>query len=139
MEIGFEKTADSTNKPKILKTKLHVLIVEDDDLSRSLLKKITKDISCKSYSVKNGRAAVAYCKINLDVDLVLMDIRMPLMNGYEATRQIRAFNKKAIIIAQTAYVQEYDKKNALKSGCNDYITKPIVIEELFVLLQKHFN
>lgn len=139
MEAGFENTEDSTNKPKLLNTKLHILIAEDDDLSRSLLKKITEDISYKSYSVKNGRAAVAYCKINPDVDLVLMDIRMPLMNGYEAARQIRAFNKKAVIIAQTAYVQDYDKQNALKSGCSDYITKPIVIEELLDLLQKYFK
>ena len=67
-----------------------------------------------------------------------MDIRMPEMDGYEATRQIRGFNEKVIIIAQTAYVLTGDKDRALKAGCNDYIGKPIDKVELFALIEKHF-
>ena len=64
---------------------------------------------------------------------------MPELNGYEATRQIRTFNKKVIIIAQTAYALQGDRKKALKAGCNDYITKPIVKENLFETLSKYFR
>lgn len=60
------------------------------------------------------------------------------MDGYEATRQIRKFNKKVVIIAQTAYAQKGDKEKALEAGCNDYISKPIKKDELISLIQKHF-
>lgn len=67
-----------------------------------------------------------------------MDIKMPDLNGYEATRQIRAFNKEAIIIAQTAFGLSGDKEKAIESGYNDYISKPINKMELQALIQKYF-
>jgi CheY-like chemotaxis protein len=70
---------------------------------------------------------------------VLMDIKMPEMDGYEATRQIRQFNKKVVIIAQTAHTLVYDKIMALESGCNDYISKPIDKDLLNALINKHFK
>jgi CheY-like chemotaxis protein len=66
-----------------------------------------------------------------------MDIKMPGMDGYEATRQIRKFNKNVIIIAQTAYVLPCDMQKALEAGCNDYITKPINIELLNSMVSKY--
>lgn len=63
---------------------------------------------------------------------------MPGMDGYEATRQIRKFNKKVVIIAQTAYAQTGDRDKALAAGCNDYISKPIKKDELMLLIEKHF-
>ena len=71
--------------------------------------------------------------------LVLMDIQMPGMGGYEVTRQIREFNKDLIIIAQTAYGLSGDKEKAINAGCNDYIAKPIVKAELLALIQKYFK
>jgi len=68
-----------------------------------------------------------------------MDIQMPEMNGYEATRQIRQFNKKVIIIAQTAFGLTGDREKSLDAGCNDYITKPIDQTKLESLIQKYFN
>jgi CheY-like chemotaxis protein len=68
-----------------------------------------------------------------------MDIQMPGLNGYEATQQIRKFNKDVIIIAQTAYGLQGDREKAIEAGCNDYITKPMNVTELLVLIQKHFN
>jgi CheY-like chemotaxis protein len=68
-----------------------------------------------------------------------MDIQLPGMNGYEATRQIREFNKEVIIIAQTAYGLTGDKGKAIKEGCNDYISKPINKDELLSLIQKYFK
>ena len=75
---------------------------------------------------------------NQDIDLILMDIGMPIMDGYEATRQIREFDKQVIIIAQTAYGLANDREKALQSGCNDYISKPINKEELYGLINKYF-
>ena len=71
--------------------------------------------------------------------MVLMDIRMPKMDGYEATRQIRQFNKDVIIIAQTAYGFSGDKEKAIEAGCNDYISKPINMTLLYELIKKHFK
>jgi CheY-like chemotaxis protein len=67
-----------------------------------------------------------------------MDIEMPQMNGYEATRQIRQFNKDVIIIAQTAYALAGERENALAAGCNDYIAKPFKKSTLLSLLKKYF-
>jgi CheY-like chemotaxis protein len=68
-----------------------------------------------------------------------MDIRMPDMSGYEATRQIREFNREVVIIAQTAYGLLGDREKAIKAGCNDYIAKPIKKTELLQLLQKNLQ
>jgi hypothetical protein len=68
-----------------------------------------------------------------------MDIKMPVMNGFEATRQIREFNKHVIIIAQTAYALEGDKEKTFAIGCDDCITKPLQKNELMMLIQKHFE
>jgi CheY-like chemotaxis protein len=67
-----------------------------------------------------------------------MDIRMPIMNGYEAARQIRQFNQDVIIIAQTAYGLAHDREKAISAGCNEYISKPISKDKLLSYMQKHF-
>jgi CheY-like chemotaxis protein len=68
-----------------------------------------------------------------------MDIQMPVMSGYDATQQIRQFNKDVVIIAQTAFGLSGDREKAIEAGCNDYISKPINIDELLSLIQKHFK
>ena len=70
---------------------------------------------------------------------VLMDIRMREMDGYEATRKIREFNKDVIIIAQTAHALEGDREKSLEAGCDDYISKPIYKNELLEKIEKHFS
>ncbi|MBI9037633.1 MAG: response regulator, partial [Bacteroidales bacterium] len=82
---------------------------------------------------KTGEEAVEICRNNPDIDLILMDIKMAKMDGYEATRQIRKFNKDVVIIAQTAHALSGHREKALEAGCNDYISKPIKKE---VLLSK---
>ena len=79
------------------------------------------------------------CRTNPDLDLILMDIQMPELNGYEVTRQIRQFNKDVVIIAQTAFGLSGDREKAIEAGCNDYIAKPINKAELLSLIQKYFN
>jgi len=84
----------------------------------------------------NGLEAVALARENPDVKLILMDISMPEIHGYEATRQIREFNKEVIIIAQTAFAMYGDREKALKAGCNGHVSKPIEFEELKKLIEQ---
>jgi PAS domain S-box-containing protein len=118
---------------------LKILIVEDDEISYSLLIRNVRKISTEVLHAITGFEAVEACRNNPDLDLVLMDIRMPKMDGLEATRQIRQFNKDVIIIAQTAYGFSSDSEKALKAGCNDYISKPINKALLYELIKKHIN
>ena len=117
---------------------LKILIVEDDEVSYSLLSRVVQKISKEVLHAVTGVEAVDICRNNPEIDLVLMDIRMPQMNGLEATSIIRSFNKKIIIIAQTAYGFESDCKKAMEAGCNDYITKPINHNLLYELIKKYF-
>ena len=118
---------------------LKILIAEDDDASAMLAKLIMKPFYREVLLVKNGLGAVEACRLNPDIDLVLMDIRMPIMNGYVATNQIRQFNPKVVIIAQTAHALTADFEQAIASGCNDHIAKPIQKNELITLVQKYFK
>ena len=104
---------------------MKILIVEDNEAMQFLLK-ITIEEFCKNVLIAhNGEEAVEICLNNPDIDLILMDSHMPTMDGYEATREIRKFNKKVIIIAQSACMYPYDEEKILEVGINDIITKPI--------------
>jgi PAS domain S-box-containing protein len=118
---------------------LKILIVEDDEISYSLLSKTLQKISKEVLHVITGVQAVEACCNNPDLDLVLMDIRMPQMNGLEATKQIRQFNSEVIIIAQTAFGFSGDREKAIEAGCNDYISKPINKILLYEIIKKHVN
>jgi CheY-like chemotaxis protein len=104
-----------------------------------LLTRTLKKISREILHVKTGIEAIDACRNNPDVDLILMDVRIPGMTGYETTRQIRGFNKDVIIIAQTAEAFAGDKEKAIEAGCNDYIFKPIDQDELMGLIRKYFS
>ncbi|WP_319479044.1 PAS domain S-box protein [uncultured Draconibacterium sp.] len=121
------------------RVKLNILVVEDDETSSLYLSTILKDLSGKLKIISNGLEAVNYCKNNSDVDLILMDIKMPGLSGYETTKRIREFNKDVKIIAQTAYAIEGDKAKAIKAGCDHYISKPIKREKLEKIIKKCFN
>jgi PAS domain S-box-containing protein len=123
------------NKIKELK----VLIVEDDAISKLLITIAIKPYSKEVLKVSTGIEAVAACRNNPDIDLVMMDINMPKMGGYEATKQIREFNKDLIIIAQTANGMQSDREQAIAAGCTDYISKPINIQDLNALVQRYFK
>tara|TARA_R110001583_G_scaffold111032_3_gene260096 strand:+ start:7662 stop:11867 length:4206 start_codon:yes stop_codon:yes gene_type:complete len=118
---------------------LKILIVEDDKLIQCYLEELLADISKEILLAENGYKALEICRENSDIDLILMDIRIPGMNGYEVTSEIRQFNKEVIIIAQTAFALSGDKEIALEAGCNDYITKPIDKVRLFNLIQNYFK
>ncbi|MCM2302023.1 MAG: response regulator [Flavobacteriaceae bacterium] len=116
---------------------LKVLIVEDEPTSYTLLVEELDD-SCKEIlRAVDGFEAIEIARNNPDLDLILMDIKLPLMNGLEATKNIRAFNQEVLIIAETAYAFPEDRALALAAGCNDYISKPILKEQLLSLIEKH--
>ena len=113
---------------------LKILIVEDDEISGMLLAAIVKELSKELLEVRTGIEAVDICHHNPDIDLILMD-----MDGYEATKQIRKFNKDVVVIAQTAFGLLGDREKAIKSGCNDYISKPFVKDKLLAIIRKHIK
>jgi len=118
---------------------LKILIAEDDETSEMLISIAVKKFGKEIISIRTGTEAVEVCRKNPDIDLVLMDIDMPEMNGYEATRQIRQFNKDLVIIAQTAFGLSGDREKAIAAGCDDYIAKPIKIDELLEKIEKLFS
>lgn len=128
-------TSDKTNQIR----KLKILIAEDDEVSELLLDNSVKMFGKEILKARTGIDALEVCKRNPDTDLVLMDIQMPEMNGYEVTRKIREFNKEVVIIAQTAFGQSTDREKAIEAGCNDYIAKPIGQNDLIALIQKYFG
>ena len=119
--------------------RLKILIAEDDDTSKQFLSILTMSVSSDLLHATNGLEAVEICRDIPDIDLILMDIDMPGMDGYEATRQIRQFNQKVVIISQTAYGLVGDKEKSIQAGCNDYISKPINPMDLKNLIMKHFS
>jgi len=118
---------------------LVILIVEDDQPSELFISRLVSPFSKKILKAETGSQAVEICRNNKDINLVLMDIELPEMDGYEATHQIRQFNKDVIIIAQTAFGLTGDKERALEAGCDDYISKPIHSKILFELIKKYFK
>jgi signal transduction histidine kinase/CheY-like chemotaxis protein len=119
--------------------KLKILIADDHESSNELLSINLRDFAKEIISVGTGEDVIRECKNNPDVDLILMDIKMPDINGFEATRQIRKFNKNVIIIAQTAFASIMDKEMSISAGCNAYISKPINRDELYEIIQKYFK
>lgn len=119
--------------------KLRVVVAEDDEISRKYILLLMKSYISEIYEATTGTEAVQLCKDLKDIDLILMDIKMPEMDGYEATREIRGFNKEVVIIAQTAYALSSDKDKVIEAGCNDYLAKPIRIKELDELINKYFK
>lgn len=117
---------------------LKILVTEDDNISRMLILKVLEEFGNEILIAQTGVQAVEICQKNPDLDLILMDIQMPEMNGYEATMEIRKFNSTVIILAQTAYALEGDKAKTIAVGCNGYISKPIKKDELSNLLQHYF-
>jgi two-component system, cell cycle response regulator DivK len=114
-----------------------ILIAEDDDTSFALFKAYLSRSNYTILYARNGVETLDLMKKHPETDLILMDLKMPVMDGFEATRKIREFNKSIPIIAQTAYALSGDKQRALDVGCDDYISKPINKEEL--LEKIHFQ
>ncbi len=119
--------------------KYKVLIVEDDDVSFRYMSKVLEKTGIDIVRAVTGIEAIDLCKANSDFNLVLMDIQLPGINGYEATKRIRAFNPDIPVIAQTAHALAEDRKKSLETGCNDFITKPIKRNVLLRKMEKYLK
>jgi len=118
------------------------LIVEDEEVNFLFLEILLKKSNTTKFNiihVKNGQEAVDICNNNQNIDLVLMDLKMPIMNGYDATTQIKKNHPNLPIIAQTAYSTKEEKEKATIAGCDDFISKPIAKDALFEILKKYFK
>ncbi len=116
-----------------------ILIVEDNELNLKLLQKMIEPTGARVLFAKDGKPAIETCIANPDIDIVLMDIQMPEMDGYEATRAIKDIRPEMPVIAQTAYAMAHEKENIIEAGCNDYLSKPIRQKELLDVLNKYLK
>lgn len=116
-----------------------ILIAEDDNINFLLFQKMMQNKNYKIIRAVNGQEAVNICLNNPNIDLVLMDIKMPIMTGYEAMEQIRPIRPNLPIIAQTAYSSSEDKIRIEEAGFNGYLTKPLNRENLFEMINKYLD
>ncbi|MFO8002512.1 MAG: PAS domain S-box protein [Marinilabilia sp.] len=107
-----------------------ILVVEDDEASCIYLEEVLTSNDFRVIQATNGEEAVRLVRENPDIGLVFMDVKMPVLDGYEATRQIRQFNKRVPVIAQTAFANAEEIEKMKRAGCDDYLTKPIDSEDL---------
>ena len=133
-ELLPEKNADFQDR--------HILLVEDNELNREIAQEILREYGFRVDTAENGEVAVEKVSTAApgSYDLVLMDVQMPVMDGYTATRKIRALDDparaKLPILAMTANAFDEDRRNALESGMNGFLSKPIVIGDLVQELRK---
>lgn len=113
-----------------------VLIVEDDLIGTGMIINMLMPSKCKIINVVNGKEAIDIFKVHPDIDIILMDLKMPIMDGFEATKAIRKQYSYLPIIALTAYTLHADKNKAINSGCNDILTKPINKETMYKKMQE---
>lgn len=117
-----------------------ILIVEDDLSSRLYLNKILEKTGAILLNASDGKEALEMTESDKEIDVILMDIQLPVMDGYIAAKKMREIRKDLIIIAQTAYSMAGDLENIISSGFDDYLTKPIysnvLIEKLTSWLKK---
>ncbi len=136
--IEFEKQNSSYDMEHNWKDKV-ILVAEDVPTNFLLVKKMLRKTEVNLIWAKNGKEAVDECKKDQQIDLVLMDIRMPVMNGLEATKLIMPIRKDLPIIAQTAYAMDSDRNRSLEVGCIDYISKPIDLKAFIELISKYID
>jgi signal transduction histidine kinase len=116
-----------------------ILIAEDTESNFKLLEQYLKRTKIEIIWAVDGVEAVEFCKQNESIDLILMDMKMPNMNGYEATIEIKKLGVKCPVIAQTAYALQDDEVKTFTAGCDDYLSKPIKSRDLYNCMDKYIN
>jgi signal transduction histidine kinase len=124
------------NNPENILKELTILVAEDDETGRLYMEHLLGEKCRKLLFAKNGIEAVKCYKENEDIDIVLMDMKMPEMDGYSATKKIKEINKHAIIIGQSAFALQGDKEKSIEAGCDGYLTKPLEKVQLLQTIRK---
>lgn len=113
-----------------------ILVAEDDEISYLYLSNILIKLSCNVIRAKNGKDAVDLCRNNPEIRIALMDINMPVMDGFEATGVIKSFRPDLTIVAVTAYTYDNTRQDAMDAGCDDYLAKPVTRDMVIETLVK---
>jgi CheY-like chemotaxis protein len=116
-----------------------ILVAEDDMLSYQLLELLLRKMDFRVIHAVDGKQAVDICRSGEKVDIVLMDIKMPVMDGYTATAEIKKFMPDLAIIAQTAYADMEERHKVFISGFTDFLAKPITKNQLYSILEKYLK
>lgn len=116
-----------------------ILIVEDDEVSTEFLKELLIPTGINMLFAEDGQTAINICIENPNVDIVLMDIQLPVLDGQEAMSEIKKINEHIAVIAQTAFAMSGDREKYLLAGFDDYISKPIHPQEMLDILQEFLN
>jgi two-component system cell cycle response regulator DivK len=116
-----------------------ILIVEDDEISLEFLIELLSPSKVTIISAQDGQNAIDICRENPLIDLVLMDVRLPRLNGREAMLEIKKFRPNLPIIAQTAFAMSGDKEKYIESGFDDYVSKPIIMEEIISKISDYLS
>jgi len=117
----------------------YILIVEDDQICFSYLDVLLKPTKVTIFHALEGQQAVNLCNAHPEIEIVLMDVRLPGMNGLDATRAITSIRHDLPVIAQTAYASEDDQQAAYSAGCWDFIAKPIPANDMILMIKKYLE
>ncbi len=115
-----------------------ILVVEDVDTNKIFFDAALRRTNAKILWAKDGKEAITIFKEN-EIDLILMDLQLPIMDGYTATREIKKIDPSVPIIAQTAHVMSGEREKCMEAGCDDYLAKPIRLQILIDTLSKYLN
>jgi two-component system, cell cycle response regulator DivK len=116
-----------------------ILIVEDEEVARFFFKTALDPTGASLLFAVNGAEGVQLARDYESIDCILMDIRLPIMDGYEATRIIKEYYPKKPLIVQTAYVLSNERNKAFDSGCDDFVSKPVILDVLYKVLEKYLG
>jgi signal transduction histidine kinase/ActR/RegA family two-component response regulator len=144
--MPFDRITETENNTPLINlsdnydwTDTTILVAEDEPANFIYIEEVLKITNAKILKAVNGKEAVEMFKKNNDIKIIIMDIKMPEMDGYEATRQIKLLNKDVPVISQSAYAMPGDIDKGLDSGMNDYLIKPVKPKVLLSILNKHLN
>lgn len=116
-----------------------ILVVEDDEISLEFLKELFEPYKIKVIEVINGKEAIESCESNPEISLVLMDVQLPVLNGKDAMIEIKKNRPDLPVIAQTAFAMSGDREKYLSEGFDNYISKPINLQELLSIIEEYFK
>ena len=142
VSVNQKETYVSIVKEDMIKnnTEEKTILVAEDELTNFIyIREVLKVFNIKIIRAENGQEAVDLFNENKDINLILMDIKMPILNGYEATLEIRKTSTTIPIIAVTAYAMAEDEALAMKAGCNEYISKPVSKGLLYNVIKKYLH
>ena len=134
----FPQTNKNGNDKKYNWASKTIRVAEDEELNFKVLNSCLSKTNARILRAENGIKAIEICQKE-KIDIILMDIQMPVMDGYEASHQIKLLNSSVPIIAQTSYAMANEKEKCIDAGCDDYITKPLDLDQLLSLINKFIS